>query len=346
MMNIRNNVSLKDYSTMKLGGETKFIVDINTSSELIEAITWAKTHALPYLIIGGGSNIFWKDEGFDGILLVNKIQGIQTKQISDHEYLITAGAGENWDKLVEKCTSDGLSGVEYLSLIPGSCGATPIQNIGAYGSDISKVLVSVEAYDTTTDKFVSISAEDCHLGYRDSRFKRGSDKNRFLITSVTIKLTNENPKPPYYPAIDEYLKNHSIDHVTPMIIREAVIDIRNSKLPDPKINPNNGSFFTNPIISKELFDRLKVTYSDIVSWPVNDNQLKISAGWLIEQIGYKDKYDLVTGIATWPRHSLTLVNKSAKTTSDLLSFKEQIVSKVKQKFDINLEQEPELLPQS
>ncbi len=343
-MNIKKDVPLKDYSTMKLGGSAKFLVDIHSESELIEAIAWAKSNNLPYLMIGGGSNLFWRDEGFSGIVLVNRIPGIKTKKVSENEYEVTAGAGESWDGLVESCVAQGLSGIEYLSLIPGSCGAAPIQNIGAYGSDISKVLVSLRAYDVSSEQFINLSKAECKLGYRDSIFKHLPNKNRFLVVSISIKLTNKKPEPPYYPAIETYLKTKDIKLITPLEIRNAVISIRQSKLPDPKLVANNGSFFTNPIISNELLKRLITKYPEMVSWPIDTNNSKVSAGWLIEQIGYKDKYDPTTGMATWIHHTLTLVNKSAQTTKDLLIFRDQIIDKVSQKFDIKLEQEPELLP--
>ena len=343
-MQILENVSLKDYSSMKLGGSARYLINIDSKDSLVEALTWAKDKKLDHLVVGGGNNIVWKDEGFDGVVLVNKILGISSNQIGDSMLQITLGAGEDWDSAVEKFTNQGYSGIENLSYIPGTCGAAPIQNIGAYGGEIAKVLNSVEAYDTSINEFVSIPVADCELGYRASRFKY-SDKNRFVISSITITLEKKNPSKPYYDAVEKYLTANNInDEVTPMILRKVVIAIRQSKLPDPKINPNNGSFFANPIIDKTSFDNLLTQFPEIVYWPTGDGKVKISAGWLIDQIGYKDKFDPQTGMATWNTHSLTLVNKSAKSTSDLLNFKQQIISKVKEKFGIDLEQEPELLP--
>jgi UDP-N-acetylmuramate dehydrogenase len=343
-MQILENVSLKDYSSMKLGGNARYLIEIDSRETLIGAFDWLKDRKLPYLVIGEGNNIVWKDEGFGGVVLVNKIPGISTKQINDKSLQITLGAGENWDSVVEKFTNEGYSGIENLSSIPGTCGAAPIQNIGAYGGEIAKVLDSVDAYDTTTNQFVSIPASECDLGYRASRFKY-NDKNRFVIVSITITLNKNNPQKPYYDAVEKYLNDHNINiEITPMVFRKAVIEIRKLRLPDPKIIPNNGSFFANPIINKPAFDQLLVKFPEIVNWPSGDGKIKISAGWLIDQIGYKDKFDPETGIATWSQHSLTLVNKSAKSTADLLNFKQQIVSKVKDTFGIDLEQEPELLP--
>jgi UDP-N-acetylmuramate dehydrogenase len=342
-MEILKDVPLANYSSMKLGGTAKFLVEIKHKNEIIEAINWAKTHNLKYLVVGGGNNIIWRDEGFDGLILVNKILEIDEQKIDELKLFVKLGAGENWDHVVERYTAQNYSGIEYLSLIPGTCGAAPIQNIGAYGGDISTVLDHLEAYDTKTNEFVSISNTECYFGYRASIFKY-REKNRYIITSITIMLEKKNPIPPFYKAIEEYLKTNNIIDVSPIILRKAVIAIRQSKLPDPKINPNTGSFFANPIIPKTDFDNLLVIYPEIVYWPDKNNTVKLSAGWLIDQIGYKNKYDPKTGMATWKNHSLTLYNKSAKSTNDLLAFKEQIVSSVRRKFDVTLEQEPELLP--
>jgi UDP-N-acetylmuramate dehydrogenase len=343
-MQILENVSLKDYSSMKLGGNARYLINIDSSDSLVEALTWAKDKKLDHLIVGGGNNIVWKDEGFDGVVLVNKILGISSNQLDDTRLQITVGAGENWDSTVEKFTTLGYSGIENLSYIPGTCGAAPIQNIGAYGGEISKVLDGVEVYDTSQNEFVSIPADDCELGYRASIFKY-KDKNRYVIVAITLTLEKKNPLKPYYDAVEKYITANNIsDAITPLVLRKVVIAIRQSKLPDPKVNPNNGSFFANPIIDQIGFDKLLVQFPEIVYWPTGEGKIKISAGWLIDQIGYKDKFDSQTGMATWNTHSLTLVNKSAKSTSDLLNFKQQIISKIKDKFGIDLEQEPELLP--
>ncbi len=343
-MQILENVSLKNYSSMKLGGNTKYLINIDSKKTLTEAFKWIKENKLAFLVIGEGNNIVWRDTGFNGVLLVNKIPGISSKQISNTELQINLGAGENWDYAVKKFTAQGYSGIENLSYIPGTCGAAPIQNIGAYGGEVSKVLDYVEVYDTKTYQFTTITASDCELGYRASRFKY-KDKNRFVIVSVTITLSKQNPSKPYYDAIEKYLITNNISgEITPMLFRKIVIEIRKSRLPDPKIIPNNGSFFANPIIDKYSFNKLQTKFPDIVSWPTDDGKIKISAGWLIDQISFKDRFDPDTGIATWSQHSLTLVNKSATSTNDLINFKNQIVSKIKSKFDVELEQEPELLP--
>lgn len=293
-------------------------------------------------MIGDGSNIVWRDEGYQGLILVNKIKGFDLRIEDDNAYA-TIGAGENWDQTVEKTVKHGLSGIEALSLIPGTAGATPVQNVGAYGQEISQTLVNLEAYDLQQERFVSIDAADCQFGYRSSRFKY-NDRGRFLIVSITLHLKKENLKPPFYRALQNYLDERDITNPTPQMVREAVIAIRQSKLPDPAKVANNGSFFANPIISQEQFSQLHGKHSDMPGWPTNDDQVKIPAAWLVEQAGFKNANDPETGMATWPAQCLVLVNKQAKSTADLLQFKQKIVSAVEEKFGITLEQEPELLP--
>lgn len=337
-MNPQQNVSLANYSTMGLGGSARYLIEIHSKEEVAEAYKWAQGQQLPILMIGGGSNIVWRDEGFSGLVIVNKI-----KKFKIHETAMTIGAGENWDSVVERSVEAGLTGIEALSLIPGSAGATPIQNVGAYGQEISEVLVSVEAFDTRAGDFVTIEAADCSFGYRTSRFKT-NDRGRFLIIGLQLKLLKDNPAPPFYAAVQKYFDERSIRQVTPALLREAVVDIRTKKLPDPAVVHNTGSFFANPIINGELFQKLQKDYPDMPNWPTDEpERIKIPAAWLLDQAGLKGIHD-ETGMATWPTQPLVLVNEHAKHTSDLLAFKQKIVDSIQEKFDIKLEQEPELLP--
>jgi UDP-N-acetylmuramate dehydrogenase len=342
-MNVTENADLSALSTMRLGGKAKYYTEITSRDEIEEAINWAIEHQVPPLMIGGGSNIFWRDEGFDGLVVVNKIMGYDEHQESDASHILTIGAGENWDTVVERSVTAGLSGIEALSLVPGTAGATPIQNVGAYGQEIADVLVSVEAYDLHTRQFVNIPAKDCAFGYRTSRFKT-TDRDRFLISSLTLRLAKKNPEPPFYRALADYFSHHRIDSFTPGAVREAVIDIRSSKLPDPAKVANNGSFFANPIIDNKSAVMLLARYPKMPHWPDTEGQTKIPAAWLIDEAGFKDFHDAETGMATWPTQPLVLVNEKARSTADLLKFKAKIVDAVQQQFGIVLEQEPELLP--
>jgi UDP-N-acetylmuramate dehydrogenase len=338
------NVSLSNYSTMRLGGIADYLVDIHSKDELVEAYTWAEEHSLPVIMIGGGSNIYWQDDGFRGLVMVNKILGYSDETQSDGSHLLSIGAGEVWDSVVARSVQAGLTGIEALSLIPGSTGGTPIQNVGAYGQRISDTLVSVEAFDTQTKQFVIIKNEDCAFAYRDSRFK-SAERGRFLITTITLRLQVGNPLPPYYIAVQNYLKQYPVETpITPAVMRDVVIAIRRSKLPDPEEVANNGSFFANPIVNEIQAKRLLVEFPDMPCWPSDDGQYKIPAAWLIEHAGLKGYHDSETGMATWDKHALVLVNEHAKSTNDLLHFKQKIVTTVEAKFGITLVQEPELLP--
>lgn len=328
---------------MRLGGITQYLVEITNKADLESSLIWAEQKDLPVIMIGGGSNIIWRDEGFSGLLLVNKIKGFETTDTTQEELFVTVGAGEDWDSVVERVTELGFSGIECLSFIPGSAGATPIQNVGAYGGEISTSLVNVEAYDRFNKGFVVIPADECGFGYRTSRFKT-TDKGKFFITGITLRLTKTIPSPPFYASVQEYLQTNNISSVTPKIIREAVIQIRQAKLPDPKIVPNTGSFFTNPVIDSVMLKKLQRKHLSMPYWQINGGQAKLSAAWLIEQAGFKAVNDAETGISTWPTQPLVLVNTAAKTTADLIKFKLKVVLKVKAKFGVQLIQEPELLP--
>lgn len=342
-MNVLENVSLAGYSTMGLGGSAAYLVDITSRPELTEAVEWAKAKQLPVLMIGGGSNIIWKDEGFKGLVIVNKILGYELQQIDDENSYLIVGAGELWDSVVERSVAAGLTGIEALSLIPGSAGATPIQNVGAYGQEISQTLTTVEAFDTQTGQFVTLAGSDCNFSYRNSRFK-SEDRGRFLITGLTLHLSKGNPAPPFYGSVQTYFSAHGITAFTPQTLRQAVIDIRNSKLPDPAVVKNTGSFFANPIVTKAEFLGINNPESPMPNWPAGENNVKLSAAWLISQAGFVDHHDTETGMATWPKQSLVLVNENAKSTADLLAFKQKIVETVQSKFGVTLVQEPEILP--
>lgn len=344
-MQIVENVSLANYSTMRLGGTGRYLTEVFNRDDLKNAMAWAGEHNVPVIMIGGGSNIVWKDEGFAGLVVANRIHGFEDYAESPENHFITVGAGEIWDTVVARTAAAGLTGIEALSLIPGTAGATPVQNVGAYGQEISQTLTSVEAFDTHTGQLTNIPAEACGFSYRHSNFQT-EYRGRFYITAITLHLSASNPYSPYYGAIEQYLAEHPANGpVTPGVIREAVIAIRQAKLPDPAEVANNGSFFANPIIDASKFIELHTEYPSLPYWPI-DNGAKIPAAWLLEQTGFKGMHDAETGMATWQTQPLVLVNERARNTADLLAFKAKIVTAVEQKFGITLTQEPEILPQN
>jgi UDP-N-acetylmuramate dehydrogenase len=344
-MNISKNISLAEHSTLRLGGLADFLVEVSTKEEIREAVKWAKDQSLPCVMIGSGSNIIWRDEGFKGLVIVNNIIRLDIYKETDEDYYVVIGAGEPWDSVVKRCVDHSLSGIECLSLIPGKAGSTPIQNVGAYGQEIAETLVTIEAYDSLKDEYVIIPNIECEFGYRISRFKV-REPGRFYIVAITLHLMRTNPLPPFYSALEEYFRTNRIHEYTPATIRNAVINIRRAKLPDPAKIPNVGSFFANPIVSEEKMIYLKDEYVMIPNWDAGENQVKLSAAWLIERTGFKDFQDTKTGMATWPAQPLVLINYNAHSTANVLEFKQTIVDAVKSKFGIELQQEPELLPLS
>lgn len=343
-MHIQKNVPLANYATMRLGGNAKFLCHITDKHELVNALDWAEDRKLPVIVIGGSSNIVWGDEGFPGLVIVNQIAGFTITEDGDKSY-VAISAGENWDKAVAKTVKAGLTGIEALSLIPGTAGATPVQNVGAYGQEIADTLVSLEVYDTNHRHFITLQKEDCGFGYRTSRFKT-KDKNRFVIVSITLHLSRTNPRPPYYPAVAKYLREKKIGVVTPQVLRQAVKAIRSAKLPDPAKIGNNGSFFANPIVCKTIFNNLIAKYPDMPNWPVKNNTVKLSAAWMIEYVGLKGYQDKKLGLAIWHKQPLVIVNETAIKTADLIKFRNYITKAVRREFNIDLEQEPELIGKS
>jgi UDP-N-acetylmuramate dehydrogenase len=342
-MKILENISLAKYSTMRLGGEARYFVEVSSEDNLLKALDFAKSKNIPFHILGGGSNSIFQDAGFPGLVITMRIMGIEETEASN-ELQLAVSAGEIWDNVVELSTRKGYFDIAALSLIPGTVGAAPVQNIGAYGQQVSDVIDTVRAYDTSISKFVEIPNDDCGFKYRQSRFNT-TDKKQFIITSVTMRFSRKSIAPPFYSDITNYLKSHHIDedNITPIQLREAVSSVRVMKLPDPASIASCGSFFKNPLVSTAEYDRLSALFPELKSHQTDDGNLKLYAGQLIELCGLKDFHDQETGLATWKNQALVVVNESAKNTNDLLEFKTKIIDSVKNKFQISLEQEPELI---
>jgi UDP-N-acetylmuramate dehydrogenase len=230
-----------------------------------------------------------------------------------------------------------LTGIEAMSAIPGTAGAAPIQNVGAYGQEIADTLISLQAYDTENDSFVTLQNVDCGFSYRHSIF-RGQAAGRYVVTAITIQLYKASPQPPFYKAIEDYFAANNITLFTPQIIRDAVINIRANKLPDPKITPNTGSFFKNALIEDWQLRELRNEYPDMPSYDMPDGNFKIPTGWLIEQTGLKGK--TLHGMRVHDKNALVLINESASSYSDLAAARDEISGAVRDKFRITIEQEP------
>lgn len=336
-MDIHTAISLKNYTTMRLGGDARFMVPVSSADEVAAIYRNAQKQNLPIFVLGGGSNVIARDEGFDGIVLLNRIMGFE---VLSNDYLaptIKIGSGENWDEVVARIVQMGLSGIEALSAIPGTAGAAPVQNIGAYGQELADTLESVEAYDSVDDRMVVLSAEDCSLSYRHSIF-RGDAVGRYCITSITLRLYRVLPEPPFYAALQKYLDDNNISMYTPEVIRQSVIAIRSEKLPDPSQRPNTGSFFKNAVVEQWKYDDLKTRFPEMPSYDMPGGRYKIPSGWLIEQTGLKG--ELLHGMRIHDKNALVLINESAASYADLAAARGEIIQKVFDMFGVQIEQEP------
>ena len=336
-MDFHPNILLKDFTTMRLGGPAAFMAEARTPEEVAEIYRQAKSQSLPVFVLGGGSNVVANDDGYNGIVLRMCIPGFEVIANDLNTTTIKIGAGESWDETVKRIVDMRLSGVSALSAIPGTTGAAPVQNIGAYGQEIADTLQSLDAYDSKTDSFVTLQNAECEFAYRDSIF-RGLETGRYVITSITLKLSKNNPQPPFYNALQQYFDEHNIQSFTQETVRNAVSDIRKNKLPDPKILPNTGSFFKNVIVDKWKVDELRTTYPDMPAYEMSDGTYKLSTGWLIEQTGLKGT--TLHGMRVHDKNSLVLINESATSYHDLVLAREEIIGKVRDKFAVQIVQEP------
>lgn len=338
-MQIQTDVSLKDYSTMRLGGLAKALTTVTTTHDLQQAADWAKQKNLPVLVLGGGSNVIFSD-GYAGLVVVNRIAGYEIVAEDAKSTTMRVGAGEPWDEVVERSVHAHLHGIEQLSAIPGTAGATPVQNVGAYGTEIAETFVQLEAYNLNTGQFVTLGKEDCQFGYRDSMFKRPGNKH-LVIVSITLRLLKTNPKPPFYATLQDYLDKHAITAYTPQTIRQAVIALRALRLPDPSNVANTGSFFKNPVVTASDAQKILAHFPNAPHWELPNGSVKFPAGWLIEHAGLRGYQ--AHGMKLYEHHALVFINDHAKNYNDLLAFKNEVIAKVQAVFGITLEQEPELL---
>ena len=340
-MDIHTNIPLKNLTTMRLGGPVKFFAEAHDPAELQSLYQDAASKQVPVFIIGGGSNLVGHDEGYNGLVIRIKIPGFQTVADDLYSTTIKIGAGENWDEVVKRTVDMRLSGIETMSAIPGTAGAAPVQNVGAYGQEIADTLVSLEAYDTTANAFVTLTNEECEFSYRHSIF-RGAQQGQYIITSITLKLSKSIPTPPFYESLQTYLDEHAITTYTQQTIRDAVIGIRADKLPDPAVKPSSGSFFKNSIIEQWHLDDLKTTYPDIKAYDMGNGTYKVYTGWLIEKLGYKNQ--LIHGMRVNEKNCLVLINESATGYADLAAARDEIIGNIRDTFRIQVDQEPLEIP--
>ncbi len=334
---MQENIQLKDYTTMKIGGPARFFTTVHTKEELE---TLLQNNELPVLVLGQGSNVIVGDKGFDGLVILNRITGFEIFEQNPSSAKIRIGAGELWDSVVEKSVENGLSGIECLSAIPGYTGAAPVQNIGAYGQEIADTLLELEAFDLHSKSFVTFTNSDCDFKYRQSVFNTGMNRGRYIITSIVLELTKTVLEPPFYSSLQGYLDSHQISDYNPYNIRQAVVTIRSTKLPDPSVIPNTGSFFKNPIVEKWQAQSMLSEYPDLKVFPMGENLSKLAAGWLIEHAELKGLE--MNGFKIYDNNALVITNPAGSGTYEgLLEMRDHIISTVRDTFRITLEQEPE-----
>ncbi len=333
-MNIQNNISLKPYNTFGINHSANYFAEANDVADLKEALLWAKENEQEILIIGGGSNILLTQD-FEGLVILIKLLGIKVLNENEEDVLVKVGAGENWHEFVMHSLQQGWSGIENLSLIPGTVGASPMQNIGAYGVEIKEVFVELEGLNRESLDLEKFDKAECDFGYRESIFKN-KVKNKYIITSVTFRLSKIAELNTEYGVIMNTLEEMEVKEPTPKDVSNAVIKIRQSKLPDPAEIGNAGSFFKNPTIPLESFDQLKADYPNIPGYP-QERGIKVPAAWLIEQSGWKGKR--FGNIGVHKKQPLVLVNYGNGEGKEIVELSKRIQESVKEKFGVMLSPE-------
>lgn len=331
---IEQNVDIKPYNTFGISVKASQFARFSTLDEL-KSIFKQKDADLPFLILGGGSNLLFTQD-YDGIVLKNEINGFEIVKKEGDDVYVRAGAGEVWHSFVLRTLSLNLGGVENLTLIPGSVGASPMQNIGAYGREIKDVFHELEAYHISTGEVHTFSNESCEFGYRESVFKH-QFKGQYVILNVTFKLSKVHQLNTSYGVIEDELKKKGILNPTIKDVSNAVAAIRQSKLPDPNVIGNAGSFFKNPVISKDQFLTIQKRYPSIPSYPVGEQSVKLAAGWLIEQAGWKGKTFDTYGVHKL--QALVLVNYGGATGQQIYDLSTAVIESIDKEFGVRLERE-------
>jgi UDP-N-acetylmuramate dehydrogenase len=355
----KENIPLNDYSTMRVGGPARYLLEATDRQQIVEAVEWAQEHNLPLLALGEGANVVFRDEGYPGLVLAIRLHGIETVEEDENSLTLWAAAGEKWDDIVALSVEKNLSGIEALTAVPGTVGGAPVQNVGCYGQELSDTFVELEAYDLFEKKFATLDKQACQFRYRDSIFKSThprSKKGRYIITSVTLRLSKQPTlQKPLYESLQRFMDKKGIEGTDPQSIREALMEWRNIYLPDPSFIPSNGSFFRNPIIPKSQFDELKQKYPEIKGWPLDNSQphsrdyedsdepmVKLAAAWLVDQATQGRIPE--SKLRLHDKQKIVITNPSRASYAELQQFVQQITKLVEEKFNITLEPEPEVIP--
>lgn len=338
-MKVLENTSVKHLNTFGIEVKTRYLASFSDADTLSEHLSDPRFDELPKTVLGGGSNVLFTED-YPGVILKNEVKGTEVVKDDGDTVLLRAGAGENWHQFVLHTLDRGLYGLENLSLIPGNVGASPMQNIGAYGTEIKDVFHSLEAYEISTGTVHTFDAAACRFGYRESVFKRAL-KDKYVIINVTFALSRTPRVNTRYGAVTAELEKAGISDPTPKDVSDAVIRIRRSKLPDPAELGNAGSFFKNPVVPTVLFERLKEKWPDIPNYPAGDGQVKLAAGWLIEKTGRKGKR--IGNCGMHKLQALVLVNYGGATGREVYDLSSAVKQDVFDMFGVELEREVNIL---
>ncbi len=332
-MSIRQNVDLRMMNTLRLPCNTSYYCAATDECELARAAAWAQQNTLPVVVLGEGSNVVLPAQ-LNALVLQVAMRGYVVSGTEPD--VIDIAAGTNWHQLVTELLDSGWYGLENLALIPGTVGAAPVQNIGAYGVEIEHFIDSVRVLDIRTLEWLEMQRADCEFGYRQSIFRE--HPQRFIITRVRLRLSRKMQVNDSYGALRAELDRRGIGHATAVDVYDAVVHIRQQKLPDPLVQANAGSFFKNPLVSQDHYLRLLQQYPELVAYPQSDGRVKLAAGWLIEQAGFKGR--MAKGVCMHPRQALVLVNQSNASAIDVLAYADAVVAKVELLFGVGLQREP------
>lgn len=333
-LRIYTDFSVAKLTGFKIGGNVRYFVEVREKEEIFDVLDLVKRTKLPLFVLGEGTNILLDDKNLDAVFvqLRNKKIEFVDKGVNVE---VHADSGAIWDGLVEKSVSAGLYGIECLSGIPGTVGAAPVQNVGAYGQELKNTFVTLEAFDLKKEKFVFLRKSDCEFGYRDSIFKKEKNKGRYIIWETILRLRKKGKPTLKYESLLKYLEQKQIRNPNLSDIRKAVLDLRSMKLENPDTNGNAGSFFKNPIVSVEIYKKLSENFPEIPFNKEADGKVKLFAGWLIDKAGWKGK--LHKNAAVSSKNALVLLNRNNKATAlEILELAGLIQKEVKQKFGIEL----------
>lgn len=337
-MQLRTEVPLAEYTTFRLGGPARFFVSVTSVPELREALSYAREHLLPVLVLGGGSNMLITDEGWHGLVIHIAFAARSYTETVEGDGRVIAEAGEEWDTLVQSTVAQGLWGLENLSLIPGTVGATPVQNVGAYGVEVKDCIEWVEVLDTKNDRLTVLSNSACAFGYRDSIFKREEGKH-FIVTRVAFRLSTRPTPQLSYKDLREYFGERA--DVSVEEVRQAVVAIRTAKFPDLTKVGTAGSFFKNPVLARGQYESILKWAPDMPAYPVGEDTVKVPLAWVLDHLGYKGKR--VGHVGCHEAQPLVLVHYGGGTSTELIFFAREIMQTVKEKFDITIEPEVRII---